>query len=125
MPLAAAPSPRSGATICPRFANEAFWSGLLGCDQSARCRVSAEAFHLVGGEHSISRVTAVAWGRQMAIEQEAIWLRPRVIQMRALLRRVKDTRVEAVLREFIADAEARLESLDQQARDRRTPCPSP
>jgi hypothetical protein len=61
----------------------------------------------------------------MEIEQEAIWLRPRVIQMRALLRRVKDARVEAVLREFIADAEARLELLDQQARDRRTPCPSP
>ena len=59
----------------------------------------------------------------MAIEQEAIWLRPRVIQMRALLRRVKDARVEAVLREFITDAEARLELLDEQARDRRTPSP--
>jgi hypothetical protein len=56
----------------------------------------------------------------MEIEQEAIWLRPRVIQMRALLRRVKDARVEAVLREFITDAEARLELLDKQARDRRT-----
>jgi hypothetical protein len=52
----------------------------------------------------------------MAIDQEAIWLRPRVIQMRALLRRVKDARVESVLREFIADAEARLELLDEQAR---------
>ena len=44
----------------------------------------------------------------MAIEQEAIWLRPRVIQMRALLRRVKDARVEAVLREFITDRGAQL-----------------
>jgi hypothetical protein len=59
----------------------------------------------------------------MAIEQEAIWLRPRVIQMRALLRRVKDARVEAVLREFITNAEARLELLDDQARDRGTSSP--
>jgi hypothetical protein len=56
----------------------------------------------------------------MAIDQEAIWLRPRVIQMRALLRRVKDARVESVLREFIADAEARLELLDEQARGQAT-----
>jgi len=48
----------------------------------------------------------------MATDQESIWLRPRVIQMRALLRHVKDARVEAVLREFIA--EARLELLDER-----------
>ncbi len=32
--------------------------------------------------------------------------------MRALLRHVKDDRVETVLREFIADAEARPEALE-------------
>jgi hypothetical protein len=53
----------------------------------------------------------------MAIEQEAAWLRARVIQMRSLLRHVENARVENVLREFIADAETRLELLDEQARD--------
>ncbi len=53
----------------------------------------------------------------MAFEQEAIWLRPRVIQMRALLRHVKDARIEAALREFIADAEARLKVLEQHVRN--------
>jgi hypothetical protein len=61
----------------------------------------------------------------MAIDEEAIWLRPRVIQMRALLRRVKDARVESVLREFIADAEARLELLDEQARGQQATSPLP
>jgi hypothetical protein len=61
----------------------------------------------------------------MSHEQEAIWLRPRVIQMRALLRRVKDARVEEVLREFIADAENRLEALDEQERDQRVTSPHP
>jgi hypothetical protein len=43
----------------------------------------------------------------MTIEKETNWLRAHVIQMRALLSHVKDVpRVEAVLREFIADAEA-------------------
>ena len=59
----------------------------------------------------------------MATDQESIWLRPRVIQMRALLRHVKDARVEPVLREFIADAEARLELLDEQARNQRAARP--
>jgi hypothetical protein len=45
----------------------------------------------------------------MAIERESLWLRPRVIQMRAMLRYVKNQAVEAALREFITDAEARLE----------------
>ena len=62
----------------------------------------------------------------MATDQELTWLRPRVIQMRALLRHVKDARVETVLREFIADAEARLELLDEQTTKstNRTPDPS-
>lgn len=50
----------------------------------------------------------------MAIEQEAVWLRPRIIQMRAMLRRVKDRNVENALREFIADAESRLEALEER-----------
>jgi len=48
----------------------------------------------------------------MTFEKESLWLRSRVIQMRALLRHVKNARVESVLREFITDAEARLEELD-------------
>jgi hypothetical protein len=50
----------------------------------------------------------------MAIERESLWLRPRVIQMRAMLRYVKNQAVEAALREFITDAEARLEALEEQ-----------
>jgi hypothetical protein len=52
----------------------------------------------------------------MAIEKESIWLRPRVIQMRALLRHVKNARVETALREFITDAESRLEELDEHTK---------
>jgi hypothetical protein len=53
---------------------------------------------------------------EMAIYPELLWLRPRVIQMRALLRHAKDGRVEAALRELITQAEDRLEALEQQAR---------
>jgi hypothetical protein len=52
----------------------------------------------------------------MAFEEESIWLRPRVIQMRGLLRHVKNARVETALREFITDAETRLEVLDEHTK---------
>ncbi len=52
----------------------------------------------------------------MFIEPEVLWLRPRVIRMRALLRHVKVHRVEMALKELIADAEDRLEALEEQAR---------
>ena len=61
----------------------------------------------------------------MATDQESIWLRPRVIQMRALLRHVKDARVEPVLREFIADAEARLELLGRTGSKSTGSTPAP
>ncbi len=51
---------------------------------------------------------------------EILWLRSRVIRMRALLRYAKDTRVEAGLRELVGDAETRLEWLEEQARRARS-----
>jgi hypothetical protein len=45
-------------------------------------------------------------------EDEAAWLRARVIRLRVALRFTKDPRVEMILREVIADAEDRLASLD-------------
>jgi hypothetical protein len=45
-------------------------------------------------------------------EDEATWLRARVIRLRVALRFVKDPR-EVILREVIADAEDRLAALDQ------------
>jgi hypothetical protein len=53
------------------------------------------------------------------VEEEAVWLRPHIIQMRALLHHANDARVESALREFIAAAEARLEVLEEQVRDQR------
>ena len=44
-----------------------------------------------------------------SVEKENVWLRHRVVRMRALLRYANDTRVESGLRELIADAEDRLE----------------
>ncbi len=52
----------------------------------------------------------------MVIDTELIWLRPRVIRLRALLRYAQVDRVETILlREFLADAESRLEALEEQA----------
>jgi hypothetical protein len=48
----------------------------------------------------------------MKPEDEEIWLRHRVIRMRALLRFAKEPCVERGLRELIADAEKRLEPLE-------------
>jgi hypothetical protein len=46
------------------------------------------------------------------LENEEAWLRARIIRLRRLLRYVKDTHVEAGLKEFIGDAEARLDKLE-------------
>lgn len=52
----------------------------------------------------------------MVIDTELVWLRPRVIRLRALLRYAQVDRVETILlREFLADAETRLEALEEQA----------
>jgi hypothetical protein len=51
--------------------------------------------------------------RSASPEDEAAWLRARVIRLRVALRFVKDPRVEVILREVIADAEDRLVALDQ------------
>jgi hypothetical protein len=47
------------------------------------------------------------------MEAEAGWLRKSIIRLRAALRFAKEPRVEAILREVIADAEDRLAALEQ------------
>jgi hypothetical protein len=55
----------------------------------------------------------------MPTAPEILWLRSRIIRMRALLRYAKDSRVEAGLRELISEGEARLDWLEEQARAQR------
>jgi hypothetical protein len=55
----------------------------------------------------------------MPAAPEILWLRSRIIRMRALLRYAKDSRVEAGLRELISEGEARLDWLEEQARAQR------
>jgi hypothetical protein len=45
------------------------------------------------------------------LEAEETWLRKRIIRLRTVLRYANDARAEAGLREFIGDAENRLELL--------------
>jgi hypothetical protein len=47
----------------------------------------------------------------MELEDEAIWLRHRLVRMRTLLRFALDPQVDAGLRELIADGEERLEAV--------------
>ena len=49
----------------------------------------------------------------MHLEPEETWLRKRIIRLRTILRYAKDPRTEAGLKEFIADAEYRLEALQR------------
>jgi hypothetical protein len=46
-------------------------------------------------------------------EDEGTWLRARIIRLRTILRYAKDSQVEIGLKEFIADAEARLDTLER------------
>lgn len=48
------------------------------------------------------------------LEPEEIWLRKRIIRLRTVLRYAKDPRTEAGLKEFIGDAEHRLEMLQKK-----------
>ena len=45
------------------------------------------------------------------IEDEEKWLRHRIVRLRTIMRFALDARVETVLREFITEAEERLEKL--------------
>ena len=54
----------------------------------------------------------------MELEDEETWLRHRVIRLRTMLRFAKDPRTEAGLKEFIADAEERLDALERSRRER-------
>ena len=48
----------------------------------------------------------------MEWEDEEAWLRGRIIRLRTILRYAKDPQVETGLKEFIGDAETRLDSKD-------------
>lgn len=50
----------------------------------------------------------------MELEAEETWLRKRIIRLRTVLRYATDARTEAGLREFIADAEHRLDLLQNR-----------
>jgi hypothetical protein len=66
--------------------------------------------------HAILAASTVCFGGEreppVELENEEAWLRARIIRLRRLLRYVKDTQVEAGLKEFIGDAEARLDKLE-------------
>jgi hypothetical protein len=51
----------------------------------------------------------------MTFQDETIWLRYRIMRMRTALRFAMSREVENILRELIADAEARLAMLQGQA----------
>ena len=59
------------------------------------------------------RIERQRWGRagqvSMEWEDEEAWLRARIIRLRTILRYAKDPQVEIGLKEFIGDAEARLD----------------
>jgi hypothetical protein len=50
----------------------------------------------------------------MELEAEEAWLRKRIMRLRLLLRYANDPRIEVGLREVIADAEHRLELLQNR-----------
>ncbi len=50
----------------------------------------------------------------MELETEETWLRKRIVRLRTVLRYANDPRIEAGLREFIGDAEHRLELLQNR-----------
>jgi hypothetical protein len=52
----------------------------------------------------------------MYLEDEESWLRKRVMRLRTLLRYTREPDTEAGLREFIAEAETRLELLQNRHR---------
>jgi hypothetical protein len=61
-------------------------------------------------------------GRVVEFEEEGIWLRHRVGRLRAALRIANESRVVAILRELIIDAEKRLELIEQvSAKSTRLP----
>jgi len=47
------------------------------------------------------------------IEDEEKWLRHRIVRLRTIMRFALDARVETVLKEFITEAEERLDKLGQ------------
>ncbi len=50
----------------------------------------------------------------MELEAEEAWLRKRIVRLRTVLRYANDPRTEAGLKEFIGDAEHRLELLQNR-----------
>jgi hypothetical protein len=58
---------------------------------------------------------AIGLGGPMELDDEAELLRYRIMRMRTALRFAADERTEAILRELIAEAEARLSALESKA----------
>ena len=54
----------------------------------------------------------------MEWEEEESWLRHRIIRLRTVLRYAKDPRAIAGLKEFIAEAEDRLETLESKRKQK-------
>ncbi len=54
----------------------------------------------------------------MDLESEVTWLRHRVIRLRTILRYAKEPRVESMLWQLIAEAEERLERLQEKVKNR-------
>src|ERR1700754_3401137 len=73
---------------------------------------------LRGAYNFVKPHTASARGI-MELEAEESWLRKRIMRLRTLLRYANDPRIEAGLREVIADAEHRLEILQSSTRPRQ------
>src|SRR5262245_59863530 len=61
-----------------------------------------------------ARVRLLPAGRPMDLEDEEVWLRRWIVRLRTISRFAQNPEVELGLREFIADAEARLEVLQKQ-----------
>lgn len=78
---------------------------LSGSGQAIRNNITAIS-------RSAEKLTGAGKGIDMKPDDEEIWLRHRVIRMRALLRFAREPHVESGLRELIADAEKRLEPLE-------------
>jgi hypothetical protein len=70
-------------------------------------------------------VVLAAYSTAMDFEDEHTWLRHRVRRLRTILRYVKEPRAETGLRELIADAEQRLEQLEEARQRAKGPIRSP
>jgi hypothetical protein len=62
----------------------------------------------------MTHLTAEAPGQSMEWEDEEAWLRGKIVRLRAILRYAKVESAEGALKEFVAEAETRLELLQSR-----------